>query len=94
MGITRQQVSNAPHTRDRANPYRLQLDWRWHESAGVAVARKGGVPKDKVLKAMPLDQVLALLRKRYQRVGRSHRRGAGIFGRPVAGHTTETEGLD
>jgi DNA polymerase (family 10) len=82
-----------------ANPYRLELDWRWHERAlalgcllsinpdahsiaeldfmkwGVAVARKGGVPKDKVLNAMNLDQVLAHLRKRHQRIGRSHRPG-------------------
>jgi hypothetical protein len=32
-GITRQQVSNAPHVavEINANPYRLDLDWRWHE---------------------------------------------------------------
>jgi DNA polymerase (family X) len=101
-----------------ANPYRLELDWRWHERAlalgcllsinpdahsiaeldlmkwGVAVARKGGVPKDKVLNAMNLDQVLAHLRKRHQRIGRSHRRGASILARPVAVPTTEPRGWD
>jgi DNA polymerase (family 10) len=70
------------------NPYRLELDWRWHRKAlelgcvfsinpdahsiseldlvkwGVAVARKGGVPKDRVLNAMSLAQVLAHLETR------------------------------
>ena len=70
------------------NPYRLELDWRWHRKAlelgcmlsinpdahsiseldlvkwGVAVARKGGVPKDRVLNAMDLAQMLAHLEKR------------------------------
>jgi DNA polymerase (family 10) len=70
------------------NPYRLELDWRWHRKAldlgcmlsinpdahsigeldlmkwGVAVARKGGVPKDRVLNAMSLAQMLDHLGKR------------------------------
>jgi DNA polymerase (family X) len=70
------------------NPYRLELDWRWHRKAlelgctlsinpdahsiseldlvrwGVAVARKGGVPKDRVLNAMSLAQMLAHLATR------------------------------
>ena len=70
------------------NPYRLELDWRWHRKAlelgcmlsinpdahsiseldlvkwGVAVARKGGVPKDRVLNAMSLAQMLAHLEAR------------------------------
>jgi DNA polymerase (family 10) len=64
-----------------ANPWRLELDWRWHRMAlglgcmlsinpdahsvaeldllkwGVAVARKGGVPKERVLNAMSLEQI-------------------------------------
>jgi DNA polymerase (family 10) len=70
------------------NPYRLELDWRWHQKAlelgcmlsinpdahsiaeldlvkwGVAVARKGGVPKERVLNAMTLPAILAHLRRR------------------------------
>ena len=61
-----------------AHPWRLDLDWRWHQKAldygcifsinpdahsireldhmhwGVEMARKGGVPPDRVLNAMPL----------------------------------------
>jgi DNA polymerase (family 10) len=70
------------------NPYRLELDWRWHREAlalgcmlsinpdahsineldlvkwGVAVTRKGGVPKNRVLNALSLGQMLAYLAKR------------------------------
>jgi DNA polymerase (family 10) len=70
------------------NPYRLELDWRWHREAlplgcmlsinpdahsikeldlvkwGVAVARKGGVPKNRVLNALSLEQMLAYLATR------------------------------
>jgi DNA polymerase (family X) len=73
------------------NPYRLELDWRWHRKAlelgctlsinpdahsiseldlvkwGVAVARKGGVPKDRVLNAMSLGQIMAYLDRRRRR---------------------------
>ena len=73
------------------NPYRLELDWRWHQKAlqagcwlsinpdahsiaefdlmqwGVAVARKGGVAKDKVLNALSLEQMLAHLSRRKRR---------------------------
>ncbi|HEY0440937.1 MAG TPA: PHP domain-containing protein [Xanthobacteraceae bacterium] len=69
-----------------ANPWRLDLDWRWHARAlelgctmsinpdahstaeldltrwGVTMARKGGVPPDRVLNCLPLaklEQVLA-----------------------------------
>ena len=73
------------------NPYRLELDWRWHQKAlkfgcllsinpdahsiaeldlmhwGVAVARKGGVPKEKVLNALSLKQVVAHLGRRRTR---------------------------
>ena len=64
-----------------ANPWRLDLDWRWHGRAlelgcmmsinpdahsvreldhmhwGVEMARKGGVPADRVLNAMTLAEI-------------------------------------
>jgi DNA polymerase (family 10) len=69
-----------------AHPWRLDLDWRWHQAAlefgcmlsinpdahsipeldhmhwGVAMARKGGVPADRVLNAMPLPEITRYLR--------------------------------
>ena len=66
-----------------AHPWRLDLDWRWHQAAldfgcmmsinpdahsireldhmhwGVEMARKGGVPADRVLNAMTLTQIHA-----------------------------------
>ena len=80
------------------NPYRLELDWRWHRKAlelgcmlsinpdahsiseldlvtwGVAVARKGGVPKERVLNALPLERLTTLLRKRRQSASRARKR--------------------
>jgi DNA polymerase (family 10) len=74
-----------------SNPWRLELDWRWHRKAldfgcmlsinpdahsiaelelvqwGVAIARKGGVPKEKVLNALSLKQMLAHLERRITR---------------------------
>lgn len=71
-----------------AHPWRLDLDWRWHQKAldygcifsinpdahsireldhmhwGVEMARKGGVPADRVLNAMPLHKLLAHLGNR------------------------------
>ncbi len=71
-----------------AHPWRLDLDWRWHQAAldfgcmlsvnpdahsigeldhmhwGVEMARKGGVPADRVLNAMSLPQLLKHLRRR------------------------------
>jgi hypothetical protein len=68
-----------------ANPWRLDLDWRWHQRAldlgcmmsvnpdahstseidlthwGVEMARKGGVPKERVLNCLDLRQLLAHL---------------------------------
>ncbi|HYD18357.1 MAG TPA: PHP domain-containing protein [Patescibacteria group bacterium] len=70
------------------NPWRLDLDWRWHERAlelgcmicinpdahsiaeidlvgwGVAMSRKGGVPKERVLNCMSLAEFTAYLAKR------------------------------
>jgi DNA polymerase (family 10) len=83
------------------NPYRLDLDWRWHRRAlelgctlsinpdahsiseldlvkwGVAVARKGGVPKDRVLNAMSLAQMLAHLETRRRQPQKSASAPAG-----------------
>ncbi|WFU75481.1 DNA polymerase/3'-5' exonuclease PolX [Bradyrhizobium sp. CB2312] len=71
-----------------AHPWRLDLDWRWHQAAlefgcmmsinpdahsiaeldhmhwGVEMARKGGVPADRVLNAMPLVDITRYLRQR------------------------------
>ncbi|TGT71792.1 MULTISPECIES: DNA polymerase/3'-5' exonuclease PolX [unclassified Mesorhizobium] len=71
-----------------AHPWRLDLDWRWHQKAldygcifsinpdahsireldhmhwGVEMARKGGIPKDRVLNAMGLAALLAHLSTR------------------------------
>jgi DNA polymerase (family X) len=74
-----------------ANPWRLDLDWRWHETAlrlgcmmsinpdahstreidlthwGVEMARKGGVPKDRVLNCLSKDEFAANLERRRTR---------------------------
>jgi DNA polymerase (family 10) len=79
-----------------AHPWRLDLDWRWHQFAldcgcmlsinpdahsipeldhmhwGVEMARKGGVPPDRVLNAMPLPEI----QRFFQRKRRSHARAA------------------
>jgi DNA polymerase (family 10) len=71
-----------------AHPWRLDLDWRWHQTAldfgctmsinpdahsvreldhmhwGVEMARKGGVPADRVLNAMSLQQITTYLNRR------------------------------
>ena len=71
-----------------ANPWRLDLDWRWHRRAlelgcmmsinpdahstdeidlthwGVEMARKGGVPADRVLNCLPLPAFTRFLRDR------------------------------
>jgi DNA polymerase (family X) len=68
-----------------ANPWRLDLDWRWHQRAldlgcmmsinpdahstseidlthwGVEMARKGGVPKERVLNCLDIRRLLAYL---------------------------------
>jgi DNA polymerase (family X) len=80
-----------------ANPWRLDLDWRWHSLAlefgcmmsinpdahstneidlthwGVEMARKGGVPADRVINAMGLQEFTSWLKRR-DRLGRSLRR--------------------
>jgi DNA polymerase (family 10) len=71
-----------------ANPWRLDLDWRWHGRAlalgcmmsinpdahstreielthwGVEMARKGGVPAERVLNCLSLPQIMQYLRRR------------------------------
>jgi DNA polymerase (family 10) len=71
-----------------ANPWRLDLDWRWHARAlqygcimsinpdahstdelelthwGVEMARKGGVPKDRVLNCLALGEFAQYLHRR------------------------------
>ena len=78
-----------------ANPWRLDLDWRWHQRAlelgclmsinpdahstdeidlthwGVEMARKGGVPKERVINCLDLPAFAALLKDRTRR--RTHR---------------------
>ncbi|MDI3562509.1 DNA polymerase/3'-5' exonuclease PolX [Bradyrhizobium sp. Arg816] len=83
-----------------AHPWRLDLDWRWHQKAldygcifsinpdahsireldhmhwGVEMARKGGVPADRVLNAMPLPKLLAHLTKRKRAIAKGKSRRA------------------
>ena len=71
-----------------ANPWRLDLDWRWHQTAlklgctfsinpdahstaeidlvkwGVTIARKGGVPAERVINALDLPSFRAYLAAR------------------------------
>ena len=71
-----------------ANPWRLDLDWRWHETAlklgcmmsinpdahstreidlthwGVEMARKGGVPKERVLNCLSKEEFAEYLARR------------------------------
>ena len=78
-----------------AHPWRLDLDWRWHQKAldygcifsinpdahsireldhmhwGVEMARKGGVPPDRVLNAMTLAKLLRHLQRRRQSASRA-----------------------
>jgi DNA polymerase (family 10) len=72
-----------------ANPWRLDLDWRWHSRAlelgcmfsinpdahstseidltkwGVLVARKGGVPKERVLNCLSVIQFRKFLSRQH-----------------------------
>lgn len=81
-----------------ANPWRLDLDWRWHRRAlelgcwmsinpdahsiaeielthwGVEMARKGGVPKQRVLNCLDLSDFQAHLRQRRTAKAVSRRR--------------------
>jgi DNA polymerase (family 10) len=81
-----------------ANPWRLDLDWRWHQRAldlgctmsinpdahstaeidlthwGVEMARKGGVPSDRVLNCLDLPNLAAYLRRRRPEAKRTGKR--------------------
>jgi DNA polymerase (family 10) len=91
-----------------AHPWRLDLDWRWHQKAleygcifsinpdahsireldhmhwGVEMARKGGVPPDRVLNAMPLAKLLAHFAKR-KPPPRRGRAAVRLHARPASG---------
>jgi DNA polymerase (family 10) len=78
-----------------AHPWRLDLDWRWHQAAlefgcmlsinpdahsipelehmhwGVEMARKGGVPADRILNAMTLPEITRYLRKKRRSLARA-----------------------
>lgn len=78
-----------------AHPWRLDLDWRWHQAAldfgcmlsinpdahsipeldhmhwGVLMARKGGVPADRVLNAMTLAELTRYLRQKRRSLARA-----------------------
>lgn len=78
-----------------AHPWRLDLDWRWHQAAlefgcmmsinpdahsipeldhmhwGVEMARKGGVPPDRVLNAMSLPEITRYLRQKRRSFARA-----------------------
>ena len=97
-----------------ANPWRLDLDWRWHGRAlelgcmmsinpdahsrseidlthwGVEMARKGGVPSDRVLNAMDLSTITEWLLQRRRSLGlsvalRKPRRGSPSAKHPGSG---------
>jgi histidinol phosphatase-like PHP family hydrolase len=79
-----------------ANPWRLELDWRWHDRAlergcmmsinpdahstdeidhthwGVEMARKGGVPKERILNCLNLPRFAAFLAERLRRAANGH----------------------
>ncbi|MET4426365.1 DNA polymerase (family 10) [Bradyrhizobium sp. JR18.2] len=78
-----------------AHPWRLDLNWRWHQAApefgcmlsinpdahsipeldhmhwGVEMARKGGVPADRVLNAMALPEITRYLREKRRSLARA-----------------------
>ena len=78
-----------------AHPWRLDLDWRWHQAAldfgcmmsinpdahsireldhmhwGVEMARKGGVPADRVLNALSLPDIAHYLERKRRRLARA-----------------------
>ncbi|WP_342738958.1 PHP domain-containing protein [Bradyrhizobium sp. B117] len=78
-----------------AHPWRLDLDWRWHQAAlefgcmmsinpdahsipeldhmhwGIVMARKGGVPADRILNAMTLAEITRYLRQKRRSLARA-----------------------
>ena len=93
-----------------AHPWRLDLDWRWHQAAldfgcmmsinpdahsireldhmhwGVEMARKGGVPADRVVNAMPLAEIMQYLRQKRRSFARATANLA-LFGTDSSGNT-------
>ena len=93
-----------------AHPWRLDLDWRWHQAAldfgcmmsinpdahsireldhmhwGVLMARKGGVPADRVVNAMPLAEIMQYLRQKRRSFARATANLA-LFGTGSSGNT-------
>ena len=93
-----------------AHPWRLDLDWRWHQAAldfgcmmsinpdahsireldhmhwGVEMARKGGVPADRVVNAMPLAEIMQYLRQKRRSFARATANLA-LFGTGSSGNT-------
>jgi DNA polymerase (family 10) len=93
-----------------ANPWRLDLDWRWHETAlrlgcmmsinpdahstreidlthwGIEMARKGGVPKERVLNCLSKDEFADYLEKRRgsRRSKIALPRRSAVISKPVA----------
>ena len=89
-----------------ANPWRLDLDWRWHGPAlelgclmsinpdahstreidlthwGVEMARKGGVPADRVLNCLPLKALRRFFDQRKKRM--AHAAWPGRFAKAKA----------
>jgi DNA polymerase (family 10) len=96
-----------------AHPWRLDLDWRWHQAAldfgcmmsinpdahsireldhmhwGVEMARKGGVPADRVVNAMPLAEIMQYLRQKRRSFARATANLA-LFGTGSSGNTGVT----
>jgi DNA polymerase (family 10) len=84
-----------------ANPWRLDLDWRWHQRAldlgcmmsinpdahstteidlthwGVEMARKGGIPSNKVLNCFDLPTFREFLKKRHTKANQIAKRRTG-----------------
>jgi DNA polymerase (family 10) len=93
-----------------ANPWRLDLDWRWHGRAlelgcmmsinpdahstseidlthwGVEMARKGGVPKERVLNCLDLSRFAEFLENRRRSSARAHRARASTSARKRTAH--------
>jgi DNA polymerase (family 10) len=93
-----------------AHPWRLDLDWRWHQAAldfgcmmsinpdahsireldhmhwGVEMARKGGVPADRVLNAMSLAEITRYFqqKRRSRESGLKARNAIGTISRQAA----------
>jgi DNA polymerase (family 10) len=92
--ILRACVANNVTVEINANPWRLDLDWRWHQRAlelgcmfsinpdahdrseialthwGVEMARKGGVPKERVLNCLGVSQITKRFLRRSGSSGR------------------------